>query len=451
MSALSARRRPRRTRARRTRSAAATQAIGAAVLAAAVAAIALAYTKPSLFASHKTVRAMFSSASGLGVTGRDVRMAGAVVGSISAVQRVGDHALLTLSLDPSVGTIHTDATAELRPHLPFEGTAYVQLDPGSPSAPPLGGRILPLSQTRVYVPLDKALRVFTPPTRAATQADAAQAARVLSGEGIAGVQQTLAGAPRLTATLAPAAAAAQGPHGTELASSIRGLSRTVTALASRQTQLEPLVHQAAGTLAALDTENGGPLDQTLAKFPSTLAAIETGSRALDGIVVRLDPLASQLEPSLAQLSPTLSAAEPLLIAAAPVLRDAPPLLDHLRLALDAGAGATPPTDAVLNALQPSLKLLDASLLPALLAPSPKLGLPSYLSFVNLFEGGGGASQPFQTPAQAKMSGQPVGGHFMRFGFRFITGIGLPLPPCKLLDQVSPQLGALAAADGICQS
>jgi len=39
-------------------------------------------------------------AAGLGVTGRDVRMAGTVVGTISAVRRVGDHALLTLSLDP---------------------------------------------------------------------------------------------------------------------------------------------------------------------------------------------------------------------------------------------------------------------------------------------------------------------------------------------------------------
>jgi virulence factor Mce-like protein len=438
----------RRTRGRSTR---ATRAIGAAVLAVIAAGIALAYTRPAIFSNNKTVRAMFASASGLGVTGRDVRMAGAVVGSISDIKRVGDHALLTLSLDPSVGTIHTDATAELRPHLPFEGSAYVQLDPGSPTAPKLGDGVLPLSQTKVYVPIDEGLRALTPPTRAATQADTRLLTQVLSGAGVSGLQQTLKGAPQLTATLAPGAAAAEGPHGTELAGSIRGLSSTVNAFASRQRQLEPLVRQTAQTMAALSADGGVPLDQTLARFPSTLQALDSGSRALDGIVTRLDPLASQLEPGLHQLQPTLRAAEPLLLAATPVLRDAPPLLQRLRAALDAGAGATPAADALLTALRPSLTLLDSSLLPAMLAPSKKLGLPSYLSFINLFEGGGGASQPFQTPAEASLPGQMGVGHFMRFYFRFMTGVGWPLPPCTLLQKANQQLAKLAAAGGICQS
>lgn len=413
--------------------------------------VALAYIKPVIFSSARTVRAMFSSAAGLGVTGRDVRMAGAVVGTISDVKRVGDHAELTLSLDPSVGTVHTDATAEIRPHLPFEGSAYVQLDPGSPGAPALGNRVLPLSQTRVYVPIDEALRVFTPPTRAATQADAAQLSQLLSGEGAGGLQQTLRGAPQLTATLAPAAAAALGAHGTELAGAIQGMSKTVAAFASRQSQLEPLVREASQTMAAFNTAADAPLNQTLSELPPTLQALGSGSQALDGILTRLDPLASQLEPGLAELAPTLSLAEPLLVAAAPVFRSAPPLLRRLRGALAAGAASTPAADGVLRALLPSLKLLEFSLLPAMLVPSPKLGLPAYLSFINLFEGGGGASQPFQTSADAAKPGQMGVGHFMRFYFRFMSGAGWPLPPCTLLAKANPQLAAAAAAQGVCQS
>lgn len=87
----------------------------------------------------------------------------------------------------------------------------------------------------------------------------------------------------------------------------------------------------------------------------------------------------------------------------------------------------------------------------MLAPSAKLGIPSYLSFFNMFEGGGGASQPFQTPTDAKQPIQMGVGHFMRFFFRFMSGAGWPLPPCTLLATANPQLAAAAAADGVCQS
>ena len=72
-------------------------------------------------------------------------------------------------------------------------------------------------------------------------------------------------------------------------------------------------------------------------------------------------------------------------------------------------------------------------------------MPAYLSFLNLFEGGGGASRPFQTLAQ-----NPRGaGHFMRFGFRFLTGAGAPLPPCALLRRADPQLADQLAQAGGC--
>ncbi|MHB8657647.1 MAG: MlaD family protein [Solirubrobacteraceae bacterium] len=428
----------------------ATRTLGLLVIVLGLAGVVLAYTKPSLFSTPPTMRAMFTDVSGLGVTGRDVRVAGAPVGQITHVERVGDKALLTLSLDQSV-SVHTDATAELRPHLPFEGTAYVDLQPGSAQAPKLGDRVLSLSHTKVYVPVDEALRVFTAPVRAATRSDARSLAAVLSGAGVTGLRGTLRGAPALTATLAPAAAAAQGPHGTELAGSIQGLSRTVTAFNLRQAQLVPLMRQTAATMAALASDGSVPLDRTLVALPGALSAVDSGSRALDGIITQLDPLASELAPGLARLAPALSDTEPLLHVAAPALASAPPLIDALRGALDAGAAATPATDSLLGALSPSLTLLDASLLPALLAPTMHLHVPAYLSFINLFEGGGGASQPFQTAAQAALPFQTGVGHFMRFGARFFTGAGLPLPPCTLLAKASTALARIFAADGVCQS
>src|SRR4051795_1964084 len=111
-----------------------------------------------------------------------------------------------------------------------------------------------------------------------------------------------------------------------------------------------------------------------------------------------------------------------------------PVLADARRALDAGAVAAAPAARLLRATTPSLELLDRSLLPALRAPTAVLHVPAYLAFLNLFEGGGGASRPFQT-----LSDSPRGaGHFMRFGFRFLTGAGAPLPPCTLLAKADAQ-------------
>jgi ABC-type transporter Mla subunit MlaD len=421
-----------------------TRLVGVAAIVITIAVVLLGVFKPNPFASYEVLRAQFRTARGLGVVGLQVRVAGADVGTIAGVQRQGNHALLTLHLDPSVGTIHQDATAQLRPHLAFEGTAYVDLDPGVRGSPPLRGE-LPLSQTSVYVPVSQALSVFNPPTRAATRATVRELAPVLTGTGVAGVQSTLRGTPALVRTLAPAAAAAAGPNGTELAGALAGLSRTMAALASRQSQLVPITRQAAATFSAFNPDGGAALGQTLDQLPPALSALDTGGRSLEGIITRLDPLARDLMPGLAVLAPTLRASLPLVSALGPALQRAAPLLDNLRAGLHAGAGAAPATITLLDELQPTLQMLDGSLLPALLAPTKKLHIPAYLSFINLFEGGGGASAPYQTGTEP---GEMGTGHFMRFGFRFLTGIGLPLPPCTLLAEVNASLAqALEAAGG----
>jgi hypothetical protein len=81
------------------------------------------------------------------------------------------------------------------------------------------------------------------------------------------------------------------------------------------------------------------------------------------------------------------------------------------------------------------------LLDALERPT-SLGTPAYLAFLGLFAGGGGASRPYTTT--------PAAGHFMRFGFRFLTGVGQPLPPCSLLAKANAQVAAAVAENGGCQ-
>jgi hypothetical protein len=94
-----------------------------------------------------------------------------------------------------------------------------------------------------------------------------------------------------------------------------------------------------------------------------------------------------------------------------------------------------------NALSPTLQTLQSTLLSALEAKTD-LGTPAYLAFLGLFAGGGGASRPFGLDGQ---------GHFMRFGLRFLTGLGLPLPPCSLLAAVSPAVATALEGVGGCTS
>src|SRR5439155_6640596 len=110
-----------------------------------------------------------------------------------------------------------------------------------------------------------------------------------------------------------------------------------------------------------------------------------------------------------------------------------------RAMLAAARGAAAPTRAALTALDGSLGLLDGGLLTALERPT-SLGTPAYLAFLGLFAGGGGASRAFV----------PGEGHFMRFGFRFLTGAGSPAPPCTLLDRAAPALAGRAEQAGACQ-
>ncbi len=412
--------------------------LGAALLAV------LAYTRPNPLADHLTVRATFDDVAGTGVVGTEVRMAGTAVGRVSDRRRVGDDALVTMKLDPAAGPIGRDASAELRPRTAFEGTAFVELQPGSTAGGELGDGVIPRRRTRVFVALDEALRFATPDTRRALRADVRGLASVLSGEGARGLRETLRRAPDLTRHLAAGARAARGPHGTELQGAVEGLADTLHAVAAEERSLTAVLRASASTFAALDTEAGAPLDRTLRILPAALGNLDSGGRALERVVERVDTVGAELRPGLRALRPALDETRPLLRAARPVLTQGTPLLRELRRALSGGGRAGRPTDRLLRTLEPTLGVLDASLLPALNKPT-SLGPPAYLQFTNLFQGGAGAFSPFLP----KGTQQPGAGHFVRFSARFFTGIGAPVPPCAGIGRINAPTAQLMSQTGLC--
>jgi phospholipid/cholesterol/gamma-HCH transport system substrate-binding protein len=415
------------------------RALGALALLGAVAATILLWQRPNPFASHEIVHAVISDAGGLASIGADVRVAGVPVGQVTDIRRRGAAAELTLTIDPSAGVVHRDATISLRPRLIFEGTAYVELALGSPAAPRLGTRALPLSQTSTYVPLADALSVLRAPVRADVHAVVRAAGAALTGTAPGELRATLSAAPRLTSDVAALARAAGGPDGVELHAAVESLARIAGTIAGQSPALEQAATATARTAAALETGGGAHLDATLAELPSTAHALRSGGVAAADLAGRLRTLVLALEPGAAAMPATLHLVRPVLRAATPVLRSISPVLSALDVALaGARAGATPALAAA-NALSPTLQTLQGTLLGALEAKTD-LGTPAYLSFLGLFAGGGGASRPFALDGQ---------GHFMRFGLRFLTGVGLPLPPCSLLSTISPAVASVLEAAGGC--
>jgi hypothetical protein len=291
------------------------------------------------------------------------------------------------------------------------------------------------------VPLEDALSVLRAPVRADVHAIASAAGAALSGPAPTELRDTLSAAPRLSSDLATVARAARGPDGIELHEAVESLAQVAGTVAGQSVAIERTATATARTAAALETAGDTPLDAALAELPSTVRSLQSGGTAAAAIGARLRTLAVQAEPGVAATPATLDVVRPLLRSATPVLRSISPVLSNFDVALAGARAGSAPALAAVKALSPTLQTLQSTLLGALEAKTD-LGTPAYLSFLGLFAGGGGASRPFGLDGQ---------GHFMRFGLRFLTGVGLPLPPCSLLAVVSAQAASALAAAGGCTS
>ena len=419
---------------------------GAIVLVAAVGAVLLAWLRPNPLADPRTVEIVFDDAAAVGPLGAEVRMAGTPVGEVKQRRREGDDAVVTAELGDEAGELHSDASAELRPRLAFEGTAFIELDPGSESAPPLAARI-ERERTRTYVSLDDVLRVAPADTRDAVRQTVNGLHGAFGGESPSAVNRALARGPRLLPALAAASRAGRGPGRGALTRAIRGFAVTAGEVARREHDLVPLMRDATRVAAGLDADRGAPLVAALDRLPRTLGRMRTGGAALEGIAARIRPLVSDLQPAARHLAPALRDTRPLLRELGPSLAAVRPVVADLRDGVAAGGKGADDARAAIAVTRPSIELLDESLLPALREPTA-LGMPAYQSFLNLFEGGGGASRPFESAGHSGPTAMGAG-HFMRFGFRFLTGVGFPAPPCDLLERANADLADSLSVNGGC--
>jgi phospholipid/cholesterol/gamma-HCH transport system substrate-binding protein len=99
-----------------------------------------------------------------------VRIAGVDVGTVSSVKRDGNIGVVSMEISKTGLPIHADATLKIRARILLEGNWFIELRPGTPSAPTLSsGATIPVSQTSDPVQLDQVLDALTTDTRANLQ------------------------------------------------------------------------------------------------------------------------------------------------------------------------------------------------------------------------------------------------------------------------------------------
>ncbi len=98
--------------------------------------------------------------------GSPVRIAGVNVGEVKRVESNGDAAEVTFTVKEDGQPIREDAQVEIRPRIFLEGNFFLDVKPGSPSAPELeSGGDIPITQTSTAVQLDQILTSLQAPER----------------------------------------------------------------------------------------------------------------------------------------------------------------------------------------------------------------------------------------------------------------------------------------------
>jgi ABC-type transporter Mla subunit MlaD len=296
-----------------------------------------AYTKKLPWSDEGyTVTATFDDASTLRVTA-PVRIAGVNVGKVTNVEPDGEGAKVTFTVDDEGLPLHDDATVVIRPRLFLEGNFFLDLRPGSPSAPDLpDGGDIPMTQTAVAVQLDQVLTTLQRPDRE-------NLARLLDGYSAALVDKPTAKQDKgqdpevrgLSAAVALNKAfdyGARAGKGTsqvnqallgEQAGDLRGLisssGKVFSELATSESDLRGLITNFNITTGALNDESQN-LENTLAQLAPTVEQAQTQLVDINASFPPLRAFARELTPSVKELPGTIRAGNPWLVQARLLLR-----------------------------------------------------------------------------------------------------------------------------------
>jgi virulence factor Mce-like protein len=237
----------------------------------------------------------------------DVRISGVSVGKVKSIQlsNKGDYADAVIELDSQYAPIPENTRATLRSKT-LLGETYVELSPGSKSAPSLPeGGSLPPAQVASSVQLDEVFRTFGKQTRQNFKAWMQGSAAALKGRG-ADFGQALAELEPFSES-ANRALRILDTQQHAVSSLVRSGGDVFQALSERQGQLRGLI-QNSDRVFTTTAQRNQDLADAFRILPTFQRETRLTLQRLNTFAIDADPLVQQLRPSVKQLSPTLEAA-----------------------------------------------------------------------------------------------------------------------------------------------
>jgi phospholipid/cholesterol/gamma-HCH transport system substrate-binding protein len=296
----------------------------------------LAFTGHVPFTSYGyQLKATFSNGVNI-ATNSPVRIAGVDVGRVISTERDGDATTITFTVEGKGQPIHDDAFAAIRPRIFLEGNFFVDLSPGSPSAPELGSDdTIPVSRTSTWVQIDEVLSALQAPVRA-------DLGHLLEGYGTALTHEPTAAEDKTQEPEVQGKTAAQalnkafhtggdagrysaqvtnallGTQAGDLSRLVAGTGRAFGALARNEEDLKGLIVNFDVFTGALANQ-ATSLSTTIHRLAPTLDNFHSSLVSLNKTLPPLRAWAIELTPAVAELPAWIKAGRPWVEQAKPLL------------------------------------------------------------------------------------------------------------------------------------
>ncbi len=296
----------------------------------------LAFTGHVPFTSYGyTVNATFANSANIAINS-PVRIAGVEVGKVISSERDGDATKVTFTVDGSGRPIHEDAFAAIRPRIFLEGNFFVELDPGSPSAPEMSsGGTIPVSRTSTAVQLDEVLTALQAPVRADLSRFLESYGKALNRKPTPEEDLTqlpevrgLSGAEALNLAFkyggdagrysAQVTNAFLGTQDRDLSRLVASAGSSFGAFARREADLQGLIVNFDTFTGALAAQSQN-LEDTVRLLAPTLKVAHTSLVSLNRTLPPLRTWAIELTPAVAELPELIRTSEPWLAQVRPLL------------------------------------------------------------------------------------------------------------------------------------
>jgi phospholipid/cholesterol/gamma-HCH transport system substrate-binding protein len=295
----------------------------------------LAYNKKLPWSHGYEIKAVFTTAENIRVKS-PVRIAGVDVGTVTGVQHLTSNspdyeaatgnshppkktapgqqaAIVTMEINDNGRPINEDATFKIRPRLFLEGNMFVDLQPGSPTAPEApDGYTFPLTQTASAVQLDQVLSTLQGNVRQNLQTFLQEFGDALTKYGGAnGFRTYYATSPGANRYTAEVNQALLGTEPNDLSNLVKNLDSTVQALDADQTGLQNLITNLRIVTGSFAAQHQA-LASAISELPRTLAVGRPALADLNDAFPPLRAFAREALPGVRSTPETLDAATPLL-------------------------------------------------------------------------------------------------------------------------------------------